>query len=204
VKAVAANAGIMEIGRDREALRHGGIRRMEGRVEAGHLRQLGTTREQHPDRRQVMRLMQRRQGNKSLQCRQHVAIDPHRPREIRPAVHHAMPDRLEFHPRGFTPKEVRKVVDRALVTELDTLAPALFRGDDASSRARDEMRRSVNALDLSPQLRIELAVPVLVEQELDARRAGVQDQNALAGHDTAFSNCTRREWAISTATAQEA
>src|SRR5262245_16999224 len=112
-------------------------------------------------------------------------------------MHDAMPHRLEFHPPGLVPEEVGEMVHRPVVTELHTVAPALFRGDHTACAARDEVWRRVDALDLSAQLRVEPAVLVLVEQELDARRAGIQYENGLAVHDTAFSNCTRRECAIS-------
>src|SRR5262245_56247823 len=116
----------------------------------------------------------------------------------------AMPHRLEFHPPGLVPEELGEMVHRAVVTELHPVAPAFFRGDDTTRGARDEVRGRMDPLDLSAQLRVQPAVLVLVEQELDARRAGIQYENAPAVHDTAFSNCMRREWATSTATAQDA
>ena len=138
---------------------------MERGVEARHLRQIGPACQQHPDRRQVVGLVQRRQRNESLESGQHIGIDPHRSREVRSAVHHTMPDRLEFHPRRLTPEELGKIVDSAVVSQRDAVAPALFRRDDAARGARDEVRGRVDALDLSAQLRVQPAVPVLVRAE---------------------------------------
>src|SRR6185503_8706940 len=204
MKSVTAYAGVVQFGGDRKPLRNGWIGRVERGIEARDLREIGPARQQHPDRRQIVRLVQWRERNESLQACQHLAIDPHRTGKLRPTVHDAMTHRLELHSPGLVPEELGKVVHRALVTELPLVAPAFFCGDHTARGARNEMRRGVDALDLPAQLRVEPAVLMLVEQELDARRARVQYENGPAVHDTAFSNCMRREWAISTATAQDA
>jgi hypothetical protein len=67
---------------------------MEGRVEARHLKQLRMTLQQGADRREVVRLMQRREGHVLLEARHHafaelpdevvegVTIDPRRRRDL--------------------------------------------------------------------------------------------------------------------------
>ncbi len=65
---------------------------MEGGVEAGHLRQLRLPLDQRADRRQVVRLVQRRQRNVLLQRLKHARIDAHRRRILGAAVHDAVTD----------------------------------------------------------------------------------------------------------------
>ena len=92
VEAVAPHAGFVQLRGQREALRDVGIGAVERGIEAGDLRQLRRALEQAPDRREVVRLMQRRERNQLLERRHHVRIDAHRLREVEPAVHDAMSD----------------------------------------------------------------------------------------------------------------
>ena len=55
-------------------------------------------------------------------------------------MHHPMPDRFELETLPLTAEELGQVLHRAVVTEPDTLAPALLPGDDAPRGAGDEMR----------------------------------------------------------------
>ena len=66
----------------------------------------------------------------------------------------------------------------ALVAELDAVAPGLLGQHVSPRRARDEARRRVDALDLASDEEIERGALLGEELELDARRAGVQDENA--------------------------
>lgn len=65
---------------------------MEGGVEAGDLGQLRAVVENRLDGRQVVGLVQRRQGSEAAQAIQHITIDPYRLAERRAAMHHPVSD----------------------------------------------------------------------------------------------------------------
>ena len=65
---------------------------MEGGIEAGDLRQVGRAREQRADRREIVRLVQRRQRDVAFEMREHLVVDQHRPVVVGAAVHDAMAD----------------------------------------------------------------------------------------------------------------
>ena len=75
---------------------------VKGGVEAGDLRQSGKFGEQRPDRRQIVRLMQRCQRREPLQARDHAMVDQYGPIIIRTAVNDPMADgeraQLKFVP----------------------------------------------------------------------------------------------------------
>ena len=73
-------------------VREGAVATMERRVETGDLRQLRTSSEKQSDRRQIVRLMQRRQRDVALQARQNLRVDQHRLAVFRAAVNDAMAD----------------------------------------------------------------------------------------------------------------
>ena len=179
MESVAAHAGVVQLGRDREAPRDVGIGRVERGVEARDLGQLGPPLEQERDRGEVVGLVQRRERDELLQQGDHVAVDPHRLGVIRPAVDHAVSDGLEVHPLRLPANEVRDVRHGALVAEL-TPSPQDF-SDSTSprARARDEARRRVDALDLASDDEVETGALFGEELELHARRAGVQRRERL-------------------------
>ena len=65
---------------------------MERGVEAGDLRQLRQAREQEADRREVVRLVQRRERHVFLQRVDDRGVDARRLRVLEPAVHDPMAD----------------------------------------------------------------------------------------------------------------
>ena len=97
-----------------------------------------------------------------------------------------MSHRCELAALRVAAQKVREMRHRARVSERSAFAPIVLSENLALRAARDEMRRGVNALDLSADLGFECAVAIRKQQELNARRARVQNQNALAAHDTAF------------------
>ena len=78
MKAVAPHAALGDRGRQREGLRHLGLRAMERGVEAGHLRQLRAQLRDDLDRLEVVRLMQRRQRAQLLERGDHLGRRPAR------------------------------------------------------------------------------------------------------------------------------
>ena len=72
MEAVAPDTGFSQLRGQREHLRQRRIAAVEGGIEAGDLRKLRRALHQAPDRRQVMRLVQRRERNQFLELRHHV------------------------------------------------------------------------------------------------------------------------------------
>ena len=71
---------------------------VERGIEAGDLRQVGIAAKNGADRREVVRLVQRRERLIAFEVTEHRAIDQDRPVVFRAAMHDAMTDRdrLEF------------------------------------------------------------------------------------------------------------
>ncbi len=77
--------------RQREQLRDFRLRAVERGVEARHLRHGRHRADHRPDRREVVRLVQRRERHQSFEFREHLGVDPHRrrctsPRRGRPGA----------------------------------------------------------------------------------------------------------------------
>jgi hypothetical protein len=90
MKAVAADALIMETARQREHRCDVRLRMVEGRVEAGDLWQRRMQPRHRFDRQDGMRLMQRRQRNERAQSRDDLCIDQCGSREAVSTMHHAV------------------------------------------------------------------------------------------------------------------
>jgi hypothetical protein len=91
MEAIAPQPLRREGARQGQGALHGGLLRMEGGVEAGHLRQLGVQILHMGDGRQVVRLVQRRQRAQLLQGRSRGVVHLHRLAVVRAAVHHPVP-----------------------------------------------------------------------------------------------------------------
>jgi hypothetical protein len=101
----------MEVFRDRVAIGERPVPAMECRVKAGDLRNPWPKRQERPDRRQIVRLMQRRERNVLLEASEHVLVDQNRPVIVGPAMDHAMADGHKFHFLRL-PQPVRRHSDR--------------------------------------------------------------------------------------------
>jgi hypothetical protein len=66
---------------------------MERRVEADHLGKLRRVLRDRSGGRQIVRLLQRSQGDQLLQLSLGISIYQHRPNELRSAVHHTVAGR---------------------------------------------------------------------------------------------------------------
>ncbi len=182
VEAVAPDAFGIETLRDRVMIGQRAMAAMKGGVEAGDLRQIRETGQDRTDRRQIVRLMKRRQRNVAFQSRQYVLIDPDRPVVVRAAMHDAMPDRnridlqLSAQPGACCRERGRDIADGfALIAAVDQHG-AIGRGDAQPRPASDAVHL---ALDLALQAAVLLDPEDL---ELDARRAGIGDEDGV--HDT--------------------
>ena len=96
VEAVAADALVVEAARERVAVGVRGVAAVEGGVEAGDLRHVRVDRHREADRREVVRLVQGRQGLVAGEAVEDRLVDQDRVGEVRAAVHDAMADGAEL------------------------------------------------------------------------------------------------------------
>ena len=141
---------------------------MKRGVEARHLRQRRLALEQGSDRRQVVRLVQRRERLEGAQRVERLRVDAQRPVVGRPAVHHPMADADQAVACIVFTQHPEQVFERAFVAEPHTLAPRLFRHDACVGVLGDETRRGEEALDLAAQLQLEIVAARHEERELQA------------------------------------
>ena len=117
MKPVALHAGVVELRRQRESLGDVRIRAVEGRVEAGDLRELRRTLEQPGHGRQVVRLMQGRERDEALESLDRLGPDPHRRRELQTSVDDPVPDPHRPVIREVGLQKLAEILDRAIVTQ---------------------------------------------------------------------------------------
>jgi hypothetical protein len=92
VKTVTPDAALVVFIRQAVELGDRFLRPVEGGIEAGHLRQIRLRLLHGPDRRQVVRLMQRRQRHEGFQPGHRRRRDQQRRRVIGSAMHHTVTD----------------------------------------------------------------------------------------------------------------
>ena len=157
---------------------------VERGVEARHLRQIGIARGQGADRHQVDGLVQRRQRHQALERREHLVGDPHGLGEPLAAVDDPVSDPGERGPREVPVNPGADRCDRALVVRrLAGLAVTLDQRC-SSGHADVQTRAHPDAFQLAVRLGGEVVRARVVQRELDARRAGVDDEDAT-GHTAA-------------------
>jgi hypothetical protein len=93
VKSVAADALGMEMLRDRIVIGDGWVLAMEGRIEARDLGQPWPVHHDRPDRRQIVRLVQRRERDIAFEAAENLLRDNNRLIEFRASVHDPVADR---------------------------------------------------------------------------------------------------------------
>ena len=92
MESVAPDALGMKLMRNCVVVRDRVVVAVKRGIEAGDLRKRRKVGQQRADRRQIMRLMQRRQRDEPLQPRHDAMIDQHRPVIVRTAMNDAMTD----------------------------------------------------------------------------------------------------------------
>ena len=138
----------------------------------------GQPLEHEADRREVVRLVQRRERHVAIEPREDGLVHPRGRHELEPAVHHAMPDSDDRLAVQLAPQEVEQHAERVGVAH--RTRGQLPIDDDVRTAFRGEPRRRAEPGHLPAQLALE-AVRVAAEgAELDARGAGVQDDDRLA------------------------
>ena len=198
VKAVAAHTLLVPAVRDREPVGDLGMAAMERGVEARDLGHLRPARADLADRRQIVRLVQRRQGHQPLEPLQHRVVHQDRRVEIRAAMDDPVADRARGAAEPAEEPRLDPVQCRAHVRYLARRV-RLVGQHRAGGVLGGEMRLGADALELTPERQPEPVGRGDVEElELDARRAGVDHQQraARARHGAATAAAaSRRAWA---------
>ena len=94
MQAVAANTGFVEFVGERVEIGELRMRAMKRGVEAGDLRQAGTTQQESLDQCQAVRLMQGRKRHELVEQREDMRVDHHRCGEMGSTMHDTMPHGL--------------------------------------------------------------------------------------------------------------
>src|SRR5262245_22081605 len=153
---------------------------VKGRIEAGDLEKLRLPRPHRADRGEIVRLMQRRKRRICIKTLQHGLGDDRRGAIVGAAMHDTVPygsgklaDMLAQEPDDLVERG-RHVLNLGR-------GPSLVDQGVATHVARDQMGLYPHALDLAfqPPLKL-IAGPDGEQLELDARAAGISDENGLA------------------------
>ena len=131
---------------------------MKRSIEAGDLRNLRRALHHCTDRGEVVRLMQRRERDKTIERRKQRLIHSHRLRVLHSAMDDAVPDADELRTTRTLAQECEQMPQRSLVAELGTCGPVSRADFDALGVPRDEMRLAEQRLDLSAQAQFERAL----------------------------------------------
>ena len=109
-----------------EGLGHLGLGSVERRVEARDLRQIGAELGEGPDRGQVVRLVERSQGDERVEIGQDLGVDPGRLAILQAAVDDAVAHRVKppaAQRRLDLGGPAEQVFDRAVVPQPEPLGP---------------------------------------------------------------------------------
>jgi hypothetical protein len=180
VETVPAHAGLGEFPRDGEHLGERRLAAMKGRVEAGHLRQLGRDLGDGGYGREVVRLVQRRQRLQLCERSQHFGVHEDRSSVAGSAVDDTVSDGGRARAEQFDDCLHEHLGRRPVVEALHRPAPF---GDSLALVVHDlEPGRDADLLDLPLEHQ---ALGPVVERKLDARRTGIEDGDGSA-HGPAF------------------
>ena len=199
VKAVAAHALLVPAVRRSRSGRRPRDGRDGTRCRSRRPGDLRPARADLADRRQIVRLVQRRQRDEPLEPVQHRVVHQDRRVEVRAAMDDPMADRARRrHPAGraATPSS------RSSAARTSATSPGAVRSSASIAPAGvlgREMRPGADALELTLERQLEpVARGDIEELELDARRAGIDHQQraARARHGAATAAAaSRRAWA---------
>src|SRR5437868_166017 len=123
MEAIAPHAAIGDRLRQRERLRHFGLRAVERRVETGDLGQLGAKFRDDLDRLEVVWLVQGREWAQLRELGDHFGVDTHGLRERLAAMHDAVAHGNELVASGSALEKTNQIRDGAAVPELGALVP---------------------------------------------------------------------------------
>ena len=181
VESVALHALPRQLLGQREHLGHRRVAAMERRVEAGDLRQFRPPLEQHPDRGQVVRLVQRRERRQRAESLHDVAIHQDRLRERGAAVDDAMAHPGQPMFGHLAAEKAGQVLEGAVVPEVRPVAPGSARRRRSPVRSFATKRGvRVQPFGLPAHHQIEFVTARGEERELDGRGSGVDDQDGVS------------------------
>ena len=123
MEAVTTHAAVGDRLGQRKGLGDGRLAAVKRRVEAGDLRQRWRTLHQRPDRREIVRLVQRRKRNELLERADHGRVDADRLAVFEPAMNHAVADGDEPMLAEIRAQEGDEMIERPAVPQLHAVAP---------------------------------------------------------------------------------
>ena len=126
-----------------------------------------------------MRLVQGRQRHKGLQLLQQGSAHLHRPGIVRAAMHHPVTNADQGAAILLLAQEILQMLQRALVAQRYTFAPAFFRQHLPGHIFGNKMRRGEQAFDLATALLLQRLAGYGKQRKLDAGRACIQNNNDL-------------------------
>ena len=185
MEAIAPNTLFGQSGRQGKSAGHLGQAGVESRVETGHLRQRRKGLAERTDTRQVVRLVQRRQGVEARQAFEHRIGNKHAIAKILAAMHHAV-----RHGRdgGRALQACQQFAQAGQGLPKGRLARAAHR---LAARLAGEgpghlgLATGLQAFDVAAEhTRLHLPEPQRVQGELERGRARVDGKN---GHDRHLS-----------------
>ncbi len=189
---VAPDPFFMEVARQGVIVGERTVAAVKCRVETGDLRQCGEAGKQRANGSEIVRLMQRRQRHVTLQPRQHVVVDANGPVVFRPAMHHPVTHRHRIDATLLAQPRPRRAQSRRDVGDGSGLI-GLVDQHTAVGGSGPQPRAAADAVDLAPDLALRIAAVLDREDlELDARRAGIDDEDGIHGAHTAGTAAARR------------
>ncbi len=174
MEAVAAHAALEVLVGQPVELRDALLSLVEGGVETGDLRQIRLHLLHGTDRRQVVRLMQRRQRDEVLEAAHRFRCHQQGSRVVGAAMHDAVADAGQNTALETRAKQSGDPLQRLRMTAHLALVPLLVGNPLAGAILDLEPRCGSQALDLADRNGVHLTGRADGEQrELEARRAGV-------------------------------
>ncbi len=157
-------------------IRHAGNRGVKGRVETGHVRDVGQRVHGRANPRQVGRIVQRSQVGEPFDGPQHGIVDQHRSGEFLPAMDDTMADGGDFvgvvQRMVFAPHEALQDQPHALLVIGNGLLQAMLRAPSDSNVTEDPSFADPLGLAFGQHVAIGHAVQLV----LDGRAAAVDDE----------------------------
>ena len=176
MEAVAPHAVRGQFARQGELLGECRLAAMEGGVEAGDLRQVRGCFQNRRDGRQIVRLVQWRERHELPELGEDGCVDPRRRGVGGSAMYDAVAERQHVPAGQQLAPCGHDLVGSAMVIE-HAVPPVLFGDERAVCLECLKAGAGADAFDLAVE-EFRAVVMGIVDRELDARRAGVEDGNA--------------------------
>ncbi len=176
VEAVAPYSVLVEGMRESVAVCVLGTPPVKGCVEAGNLRHIGVDVHGKADRREIVRLMERREVLVARQPLEHRRIDQHGANVVRTAMHHPVSDRPQFDAVD-AGEPVPRFRNGSREVANGRRIESTIHEVRAVGVARLQVRVRAYAVDLPADLPLQPAPGDTEDLELQTGRAGIDDEN---------------------------